>query len=432
MWATIGYEPWLILLLVLANGAFAMSELAIVSARKARLQQKANDGDAKAITALALANHPNDFLSTVQVGITLIGTLAGAFGGATIANKLAVSLKNVAALAAHAETISMVVVVGAISYLSLILGELVPKRIALNNPEAIARTVAQPMRFLAKVASPAVRFLTWSSNLVIRILPLGAAPQAAVTPEEVNVLMQQGAEAGDFEAAEKSMVEGVFRLGDRRAAELMTLRRDVVFLNVSDDEAAVRRKTGAHPHSRFPVVQDNQLDRVIGVVHVKDLYGMTGNFDIRAAIKKPVYVPESMPALKVLDLFRNSGMHFALVVNEHGGVQGILTLTDLLEAVVGNLPDPGDIPSSRITPRDERSWIVDGALTADELKQWLKLQILPGEQEAGFKTVGGLLMHNLAKVPSVGDSLQFGGFESKVVEMEGNRVNKVLIRRIDD
>jgi putative hemolysin len=272
-----------------------------------------------------------------------------------------------------------------------------------------------------------VRFLTWSTNVVLKVLPFRAAADSAVTAEEVNVLMQQGTEAGAFEPAERLMVEGVFRLGDRRAEELMTNRRKVAFLNVTDDLDRVREKIEAHPHSFFPVAEDNHLDRVVGVVHVKDLFRMTDHFDLRAAIKKPVYVPEGMRALNVLDLFQKSGIHIALVVNEHGGVEGILTLTDIMQAIVGSLPDPEQGVSPKISQQGANSWIVDGGLLADELKQTLKLQELPGEEEAGFMTTGGFLMHNLGRVPAVGDEFVFEQHRARVLNMDGNRVDKVLV-----
>jgi putative hemolysin len=430
MSANIGFEAGLIFLLILANGVFAMSELAVVSARRARLQQRANEGDSKALAALTLATHPNEFLSTVQVGITLISTLAGAFGGATIASKVALSVKGVPLLAPHADTISITLVVFIISYLSLIIGELVPKRIALNNPEAIATAIARPMRMIAKIASPAVRFLTWSTNLVLKLLPVKSVSDTSVTAEEVTVLLQQGTESGAFEPAEKAMIEGVFRLGDRTVEELMTPRLKVAFLNVNDDLSTVQAKIEAVPHSRFPVAEGNNLDKVLGVVHIKDLFRSTDKFDLRSAIRKPAYVPESTPALSLLKLFQESGIHIALVLNEHGGVQGILTLTDIMQAIVGDLPDPGEAPSLKISPRGERSWIVDGSLLAEELRQLLRVPELPGEEEAGFSTVGGFLMHNLERVPAEGDQFTFDSYRFKVHRMDGNRVDKVLVEDI--
>ncbi len=426
----IALEAALIVILVLANGVFAMAELAVVSARKARLRQRADEGGRGAQVALELANHPHDFLSTVQVGITLIGTMAGAFGGATIAEKLAVYRKSIALRAPYSDTIAITVVVVIISYLSLILGELVPKNLALGNPEGVASALAPPMRWLAKLGSPAVRFLTLSTRVVMKLLPVKPGAEEPVTEEEIKVLLAQGREHGTFEEAEQEMVEGVFRLGARRVVELMQPRSRVVALEVASWERN-RRVLEETPYSRYPVMEGN-LDQVIGVVHVKDLLRALGAGeipDLRAVARKALLVPETTPALDVLDQFQGSGDQMALVVDEHGGVLGIVTLTDLLEAVVGDLRGPGEPRRAGVTLREDGAWLVDGSLAIADFLEELGLREVPG-REGQFTTVGGLVLEQLRRIPQQGDQFELDGWHFEVVAMERNRVDKVLVKRL--
>jgi putative hemolysin len=428
---SIGLQISLILLLVLANGLFAMAEMAVVSARKARLRQRSEEGSRGASVALELASNPHDFLSTVQVGITLIGTLAGAFGGATIAEEVDVYLQQFPQIAAHSETISITVVVLIISYLSLILGELVPKNLALSNAEGIASALAPPMRWLSKAGSPAVRFLTFSTKVVMKILPVKPSAEAPVTEEEIKVLVAQGAAHGTFEEAEREMVEGVFRLGDRRVVELMQPRRQVAWLDIQDDWEANREKVKRSAHSRFPVVEGD-LDRALGIVHIKDLFSVVdsgGLPDLRAIARKPIVVPESTPALDLLERFHRSGEQMALIVDEHGGTQGIATLTDLMNAVVGDLRESGEEARPRIVKREDGSWLVDGSLPISDFVEELQVREIPGEDE-GFATVGGLVLAHLHRIPSPGDHFNAGGWRFEVVDMDRNRIDKVLVTKL--
>lgn len=427
---SIGLEVTLILLLVIANGVFSMAEMAVVSSRKARLRQRAEDGSRGASIAMELANNPHDFLSTVQVGITMIGTLAGAFGGATIAEKLAVSLQQHPQLAPYADTISISVVVLIISYLSLILGELVPKNIALSNAEGIASTLAPPMRWLSNLGSPAVRFLTLSTKVVMRLLPVKETKEAPVTEEEIKVLIAQGTEHGTFEEAEQEMVEGVFRLGGRKVVDLMRPRGRVAWLDVHGtwDEHLTRLKGNAY--SRFPVV-DGDLDRLVGVVHVKDLFLALDagvKLDLQALARKPLILPETTPALTALRRFQASGEQMAVIVDEHGGVQGIVTLADLVQAVVGDPQGAADAGVPRIRQREDGSWLADGSLPVTDLIEVLKLREVPGEED-GFSTVGGLVLAHLHRIPAPGDHVTVDGWRFEVVDMDGNRIDKVLIAR---
>jgi len=427
----IGLEITLVILLVLANGAFAMAEMAVVSARKARLRQKAEEGSKGAEAALLLLENPENFLSTVQIGITLIGTLAGAFGGATIAGKLAIYLNQFPVIQPYSESVSIFIVVLIISYLSLILGELVPKSIALGSAESIASLVAPPMQFLAKIGSPLVRTLTLSTKLVLKILPIRQSEISPVTEEEIKVLIAQGTEAGTFEESEQEMLEGVFRLGDRKTVDLMKPRKKVEWLDVEDPWLDNEKKVIASPYSRFPVAEGD-LDRFLGMVHAKDLLSALSSGksrDLRAIARKPLFVPESAPAMETLEHFQESGEQMAMVVDEHGSIQGIITLTDLIEAVVGDLRIPGQDRNPKITIREDGSWLVDGSMSANELIEKLDIRDLVNQ---GYTTVGGLVLAQLHRIPETGDHFHIGEWRFEVVDMDGNRVDKVLVEKLSE
>ena len=425
----IGFELFVILLLILANGVFAMAEMALVSARKARLLEWAEAGNTRARAALELAQNPGEFLSTVQIGITLVGILAGAFGGARLAEPLADALRPLPGLGPYSETLSLGLVVGGIAYLSLVLGELVPKQLALTNPERLAAVLASPMRLVSRLASPAVRLLSRSTAAVLRLFRVHPIPEPPVTEGEIRHMMQQGAQAGVFEAAEHEMVQGVFRLGDRRIGALMTPRTDIVWLDLDDPPEELRRCILETVHSWLPVGRGD-LDDLVGVARAKDLLVplLTGQSEaLEALIRPPVVVPESLPALGVLERFRQAGLHLALVVDEYGGVQGLVTPIDLLEALVGDLPDAGMPAEPAAVRRDDGSWLVDGMLPADELKALLPIGALPGEGTGAYQTVSGLVMQQLGRIPSTGDHFAWGGFRFEVVDMDGHRVDKVLV-----
>lgn len=423
------FEIALILVLILANGFFAMSEIAIVSARKAKLQQMENEGDARAGRALALANRPDDFLSTTQIGITLVSTLAGAFGGATIAETLEVRLAAIPRLAPYAGPAAMAIVVIAISYLSLIAGELVPKRVALGRPERIASSVAGFMALLSRIASPAVRFLAFSSNLVIRLLPLKHAGDDAVTPEEIKVLIEQGTQAGTFLESEQEMLEGVLRLGGRRIVELMTPRFRIVWLDLEAPLPENLNKISATPHSRFPAGHGS-LDQPAGILHAKDLlkFGPNPSRDqIESVLKKPLLAPETTRALQLLDQFRDSGKQVALVVDEHGSVEGLVTLADIMGTVVGDREEAKE--------EDEETGVrsLDGMMPISDFKEMMGMrQLLPGEGEGAFHTLGGFVMMHLARIPRPGEKFLLNGLEFEVSGMAGRRVDKVTIRKLPE
>jgi putative hemolysin len=425
-------EILIVLLLILLNGLFAMAELAIVSARRARLKHAANHGDRGAKAALELAEHPGRFLSTVQIGITLIGVLAGAFGGATISEGLAVWLATAyPQVTEYAEGLSIGAVVVAITFLSLILGELVPKRLALSRPEKIAARLARSMTIVSRIAGPIVWLLSSVTELVLRVLPMKHGREPAVTDEEIKVLMQQGAESGHFHPIEKSMVDMVLRLGDRRVSALMTPRTQVEWLDLEDPIDESKRKMLESHYSRFPVAEGGRR-HIVGVAEVKDVLAgeLAGRgFDLRAAMKPPLYIPESAPALKALETFRRTGAPIALIIDEYGDFQGIVTLEDLLEALVGDLPEPGQQEDAAVMQRADGSWLVDGMLPIDQLKDTIGIARLPDEDDASYQTVAGLVMDRLRRIPKAADWFEIDDYRFEVVDMDGRRIDKVMVSR---
>ena len=427
--SSIIFEILILLVLIIANGIFSMSEMAIISSRKVRLQQMANQGDAKAKAALELAEAPNRFLSTVQVGITLIGILTGALGGATIADKLALYVELIPGLAPYSQAIAFGMVVLTITYLSLIVGELVPKRLALNNPERIAASVAIPMRVLAAGAYPVVHLLSASTDLVLRILGIGPSTEPQVTEEEIKVLIEQGTEAGTFEEAEQDMVQRVFRLGDRPVNALMTPRPDIVWLDLEDSAEENRHKMMDSCHSRFPVCQGG-LDNVLGVMHVTDLLARTLSgqpLDLTISLRQPVFVPESTRGLKILELFKQTGIHVALVVDEYGVIQGLVTLNDVLVEIVGDVPSAGELEEPQAVQREDGSWLLDGMLPVDEFVELFDIDELRGDHQGSYQTLGGFVMTHLGRIPAAADHFEWEGMRFEVMDMDGNRVDKVLV-----
>jgi putative hemolysin len=419
-------ETAIILLLILLNGIFAMSEIAIVSLRKARLQQLINDGNNNAEIVQKISDSPGDFLSTVQVGITLVGILAGAFGGATIAESLLPYINSIPYLAPYSEPIAIVTVVLVITYLTIVLGELVPKRIGLNNAERISMAMALPIRFLFIVAMPVVRLLSVSTEAVLKILRVKPSDEPPISEEEIKVMVDEGAKAGVFEEAESDMVESIFRLGDRRVSAMMVPRTDMAALFTDDSVEEIGRKIRESGHSSFPVCEGS-LDKVLGVVYTKELLPMliaNKAFDLKASMKEPLFIPEGMLALKALELFKKSGKHMALIIDEYGGVQGLITIYDIMESVIGEV---SEINSPKAIKRDDGSWLIDGMLPIDEYKNMLNIDSLPEEDSGAFQTVGGFIMTYLHRIPSVGNRFKLDNYLYEVVDMDGMRVDKVLV-----
>jgi putative hemolysin len=421
-------EILLILALVLVNGLLALSELAVVSARPARLKSMAEQGVRGARRALALASEPGRFLSTVQIGITLVGVLAGAFSGATLAVRLEALLIEAGMPARAAEPLSFVLVVTAVTYVSLILGELVPKQLALQNAERLACAVAPAMILLARVASPFVWLLKTSGDVVLRLLGRYHTSRSQVTDEEIRTLVAEAESVGVIEPAERSMITGVMRLGDRQVRAVMTPRRDVGSIDLSDSLDAMRRKILASPHSRL-VVTDGSPDMVVGVIQAKDLldaYMSRRKFDPRKFVSPAPIIPETMDALDAVQILKNTPVHVALVHDEYGHFQGLVTSADILETIVGAFRTEEGPPEKHIVPRDDGSLLVAGDTPIEELADALHIT-LPETRD--FHTAAGFVLDRMQRIPEIGEKFTENGWCFEVVDLDGRRIDKVLASR---
>lgn len=420
---SISSEILIILLLILINGVLAMSEASLLASRKAKLQQLANEGDRAAAATLELLKNPNIFLSTIQIGITLIGVLAGAVGGATIAKALSASVENIPFLGTYSETISLGIVVISITVLTIWLGELVPKRIGIHSPERIAKFVAGPMVFISRVFSPLVKLMSGATELVLAMFGIKHTEDPPITEEELQVLIDQGTQAGVFEEAEQDMVEGIFSLGDTRVYSVMSPRTEIVWLDVSDTMENILEKMSNSPYSRFPLRQDS-LETILGVVKSRDLLVTTlshKDINLKELAKPAYFIPETMLASRALEVLKKNNAEMLLVVDEFGGVQGLLTINDILEEIVGVME--GDEPQA--TQRQDGSWLLDGMLEVDEFKEIFDLKDLPHETE--YETLSGFVMTSLGRLPQTADHFEWNNLRFEVVDMDGRRVDKVLV-----
>src|SRR5258706_242267 len=400
---SVGNEILAILLLIIVNGILAMSEASLVASRKARLQQKASEGDKLSSLALKLIEDPNIFLSTTQIGITLIGVLAGAVGGATIAKALAELLQKIPYLSEYSQSIALGLVVVVITILSLWIGELVPKRLGIHSPERIARVVAGPMLFISVVFSPLIKLMGAATNLILRMIGIKASTEPPITEEELQMLMSQGTEAGVFEEAEQDMVEGVFGLRDQRVYSLMTPRTEIVWLDVDDNIEEIRTKIAESEYSRFPVRQ-NTLETILGIVKSRDLLvqSLSGvEIKLKDLVKTAYFIPETMFASRALEIFKEKGTELLLVIDEFGGLQGLITINDILEEIVGEI----EFDEPQATQRQDGSWLLDGMLEVDEFKEIFKLENLPHEDE--YETLSGFMMVSLGRVPQTADHFEW-------------------------
>jgi len=422
-------EILVIALLLLTNGIFSMSEMAIVSARKTRLQQLAETGNRQARLTLKLADDPNKFLATVQIGITTIGILSGAFGGATLAKMIATWLSVFPSVKPYSEALSVVIVVIILTYLSLIIGELVPKRLALNNAERIAVVVAAPMNFLSALAAPLVKLLSLSTNFVLWLLKIKPSTGPMITQEEIEILIEQGTQSGALEEAEQDILESVLRLDEQRVGAVMTARPQIVWLDLEDPPAITQQKIILSPYSRFLLSKDD-LDNLLGVVYAKDI--LTQNLsekplDLGALARPPLFVPENMSTLKLLDLFKQKGTHVAVIVDEYGVIQGMATDTDILESIVGDLPAIDEPEEPEAIQREDGSWLLDGMVPIDRLKKLLDIEKLPDEELGDYQTLGGFMIYRMESIPIAGEWFECGWLRFEVVDMDGRRVDKVLV-----
>jgi len=430
----VGIEIGILIILIFANGIFSMSEIAVVSSRRARLQQAADTGDAGAQSALRLSESPGRFLSTVQVGITLIGVLSGAFGGAALSSRLSPLLEPLPVVGASADTLSFVLVVVVITYLSLILGELVPKRIGLSNPERIASLIAPPMTTLARVTSPVITFLEGSTQLVLRLLRFRQIEELPVTESEISVLLDQGTEAGVFVEAERDLIGRIFELGDLRTVNLMTPRPEVTWLDLEDSFDINRELIVASHRSIFPVAMAS-LDDLRGVVRAKDILGdlRAGTIrELESYLRPAEFVPEGLPALRLLETFKRADDPMAIVVDEYGGTQGIVTLHDVLEAIVGDLGEEGPTDDPDTVLRPDGSWLLDGMVPVDRFVELLDLGPIPHDEEGEYNTLGGFVMARTGRIPQECETFEWHRWSFEVIDMDGNRVDKVIATRIAD
>lgn len=423
------FECLLILALLAANGVFAMSEMAIVSSRRARLQQRMVEGRKGARAALELASNPGDFLSTVQIGITLIGIGVGAYSGRSISLELATWLDAVPILSGYHEPLALGITIVAITIISLVVGELVPKRLALSAPESIASAVAGPMRMLSRISSPAVWLLSVGTSALLRLLRIRPPVDAPVTEDEIKIMVEQATKAGMIEPAEQDIVKNVFRLGDTRVGGLMTTRGEIIWLDTARPLSESQKNMTESHHSYFPVCRGS-LDTILGMISVKDLWAMAEAhtpMDLASRLIKPLYVPESMTGLGLLELFKQSRKHIALVVDEYGSIQGIVTVIDVLEAIVGDLPSLEEHEDEMIVKRADGSMLLDGLVPVGRFKEVFRLKSLPDEDRGFYQTLGGFLMVRLGRLPRTSDRFEWGGYCFEVVDMDGNRVDKVMV-----
>lgn len=422
------FEVVVVLLLVLLNGFFAMSELAIVSSRRARLKPLADRGHRGARRALRLAAEPTQFLATVQIGITLVGVVAGAYSGATLAEPVAAMIRDWPLVGPHAYPFALIAVVAAITYLSLVVGELVPKRIALSHAEAIAVRVALPMMFLAKLGTPVVVALRISTEALLRLVRVRHTVENRITEEEIKVMIAEGTEAGVFMQQERHMIEGVLRLADHSVRSIMTPRPDIEWLDVQEDSAALMPTIVEAEHSRL-LLCDGVIDEVLGFVHIKDLLMQVAAdkpLDPRACLKQPLTVHESTTVLRMLDLFRQQAANLAVVLDEYGGVQGIVTPRDIFAAIAGEFAeDAAEEPG--ITRRQDGSWLVDGRTRMADLERAIGAR---GLSDPDFSTVAGLVLHHMGRIPHIGESITIDGYRFEIVDLDSRRIDKIIVTRI--
>ena len=408
----------LIFVLFFFNAIFAMYEIAMVAARKTRLQQRVEAGSVGAKRTLTLLADPNQqYLSTVQIMITLIDTLAGGIGGATLANPLAQQLGKIPWLAPQADLIALILVVAVITYFSIVMGELIPKRLAVSKPEDVVVRLSPTVFVMTKIFRPLTRLLSFSTNIGLKILHINMDSGPSITEEEIKGFIDEGREIGVIEDAERDMFSGIFRLGDRRVEAIMT---------------EIWQQIMEMPHSRIPVA-DGNLDNVLGYIQIRDLLGHTLNetdLNLRDYIQEPIYVPENMAALKALENIQTSGVHLAMVVDEFGGIIGMITDYDILEAIVGEIPEDGADTDYMAVQREDGSWLFDGLIAIDELKELLNIHVMPGEDRAGYQTLSGFMMSELGRIPKTGAKFAYDNYQFEVVDMDGRRVDRVLVAPI--
>lgn len=415
----------------LINGIFSMSEMALVSARRARLEEQAKQGKRGAIIALDLLKDPERFLSTVQIGITLVSIASGAYGAEIVAGYLRPALQSLHITAFNTDSLAMGISLAVITYLSIVIGELVPKAIGINYAQSITVNLSPFMRFLSIIAKPAVFLLTVSTQAILKLLGIKQQSSSPITEEEVKILIEQGTQHGVFEQEEGNMIRSIFRFGDRKAYAIMTSRDEVSWLNINDSMDDIRTLIYNSNYTKFPVC-DGDLSEVIGILSVKDFLKAEKHhhIDLRTIITQPIYIPENLMAIKILERFREKRNYMGIVVDEYGSTIGLITMHDLVESIFGDLPDSDEAEDPNIVRRDDGSMFVDGSMQIDELRDIIDIPALDNDEEEGeYATLGGFMMYQLDRVPKEGDQFAVDGYVFEVIDMDGNRVDKVWVRK---
>jgi putative hemolysin len=423
-------EVVILSLLILINGLFTMSEIALVSARKTRLESEAEKGDHHSRTALDLANNPAIFLSAAQIGITLIAILTGVYSGERFSHHLTPYIARISLLKPYADTISTTIIVILVTFLSIIFGELIPKRIGLLKAEKIARGVAAPMNFFAKLTYPIVWLLNITSSFFFRMLNIRYSKEDAVTEDEIKAIISEGTEQGTIEEAEQEIIERLFHLGDRNITSIMTHRSDIIWFDINDNEETIKEKINQEPHSIYPIC-DGGIDDIQGMVSIKDLYVTSADNPFKEIMKPALFVPENNTAYQVLEKFKETKTHSCFIVDEYGSMLGLITLNDILEALIGDIPEQ-HLPDYEITKRVDGSYLVDGQIPFyDFLSHFEKANwMYEGEQE--FDTLAGFILHQLERIPQTGDTLSWRDFQFEIVDMDAQRIDKVLVELSDE
>lgn len=422
-------EILIILLLVLLNGIFAMSELALVSSRKFKLESAKKKGISGASTALELSENPTRFLSTVQIGITLIGILLGVYSGENFTKDVKVLLDKISFLKPYSSEIATSIIVIVVTYISIVLGELLPKRIGMTFPEPIITVLAKPMKILSTVTSPFVWLLTASNNLLLKILGIKGRTDSSISEEEIKSIVKESAEGGEIQEIEQNIVNRVFEFGDRKVDSLFTHRSDIIYLTTTDSLSDIRQKINQEKHSAYPVSKSNNLDEIIGIVLLKDLFTALGEeqFNISDYVIDPIYFNENISAYKVLEIFKEEKLHYGIVVDEYGIVQGMVTMDDVMDALIGDATEINQ-DEYQIVQRDENSWFVDGGYSILEFAKYFDL-FLTDDQHNKFTTVAGLMIHEADEIPRIGDKVSVGNYILEVIDKDGQKIDKILVSK---
>lgn len=422
-------EVIIIIALILLNGIFSMSEMSLVSARKFKLESAKKKGSKGAKTALELSENPTRFLSTVQIGITLIGILLGVYSGESMTKDVEQYLAHFEQLSPYAHNLAVVIIVIGVTYLSIVLGELLPKRLGLTFPEPIAIFLAKPMKVLSIITSPFVWLLTISNDILIKILGITSTMDSKVSEEEIKSIIKESAEGGEIQDIEQDIVERVFEFGDKKVNSLFTHKNDIVFFDETDDLQTVRQKITAEKHSAYPVCTDNDIDKVVGIVLLKDLFtpSIEDNFNLRDFIKEPLFLTESTFAYSLLEKFKTIRMHYAIVVDEYGSTKGIVTMDDVVDALIGDVTEHNQ-HEYQITVRDENSWFVDGQYSFTEFLHYFDID-MEEEMDGNFVTIAGFFIHKFNNLPNIGDKLNIDAYRLEIIDKDGQRIDKILVTK---